>query len=100
MLTKTSIARKVADEGITVIIANGKRDNILTEILLNEESFSNEESRMNSSLKYTRFVPAPNPVSSVKKWIAHSGGFAKGELHIDRNATRSEEHTSELQSRI
>ena len=78
MLTKTSIARKVADEGITVIIANGKRDNILTEILLNEESFSNEESRMNSSLKYTRFVPAPNPVSSVKKWIAHSGGFAKG----------------------
>lgn len=83
MLTKTSIARKVADEGITVIIANGKRDNILTEILLNEESFSNES----SSLKYTRFVPAPNPVSSVKKWIAHSGGFAKGELHIDRNAT-------------
>ena len=83
MLTKTSIARKVADEGITVIIANGKRDNILTEILLNEESFSNE----GSSLKYTRFVPAANPVSSVKKWIAHSGGFAKGELHIDRNAT-------------
>lgn len=81
MLTKTSIARKVADEGITVIIANGKRDNILTEILLNEEL------RMNHSLKYTRFVPAPNPVSSVKKWIAHSGGFAKGELHIDRNAT-------------
>lgn len=83
MLTKTSIARKVADEGITVIIANGKRDNILTEILLNEESFSNE----GSSLKYTRFVPAANPVSSVKKWIAHSGGFAKGELHINRNAT-------------
>ena len=33
MLTKTSIARKVADEGITVIIANGKRDNILTDII-------------------------------------------------------------------
>jgi glutamate 5-kinase len=29
MLTKTTIARKVAAEGITVIIANGKRDNIL-----------------------------------------------------------------------
>jgi len=84
MLTKTSIARKVADEGITVIIANGKRDNILTEILLNEELRMKNEG---SSLKYTRFVPAPNPVSSVKKWIAHSGGFAKGELHIDRNAT-------------
>lgn len=33
MLTKTTIARKVADEGITVIIANGKRDNILTDLL-------------------------------------------------------------------
>ena len=29
MLTKCSIAQKVADEGITVIIANGKKDNIL-----------------------------------------------------------------------
>lgn len=33
MLTKTNIARKVADEGITVIIANGKRDNILVDLL-------------------------------------------------------------------
>ena len=36
MLTKTTIARKVADEGITVIIANGKRDNILTDQNLGE----------------------------------------------------------------
>ena len=36
MLTKTNIARKVADEGITVIIANGKRDNILVKIMNNE----------------------------------------------------------------
>ena len=44
MLTKTNIARKVADEGITVIIANGKRDNILTDILRNEElRMKNEE---------------------------------------------------------
>lgn len=35
MLTKTRIARKVADEGITVIIANGKRDNILTDLIEN-----------------------------------------------------------------
>ena len=46
MLTKCSIAQKVADEGITVI----------------------------------------KPVSSVKKWIAHSEGFAKGEIHINRGA--------------
>ena len=53
MLTKTNIARKVADEGITVIIANGKRDNILVKIMNNEE------------LNYTRFIPSP--FSSGKK---------------------------------
>ena len=41
-----------------------------------------------SSLKYTRFIPSPQPVSSVKKWIAHSEGFAKGELHINDCATQ------------
>ena len=83
MQTKPNIARKVADEGITVIIANGKRDNILTDILRNEElRMKNEE------LKYTRFIPSPEPVSSVKKWIAHSEGFAKGELHINECATK------------
>jgi glutamate 5-kinase len=42
MATKTSIARKIADE-----------------------------------------------VSSVKKWIAHSEGFAKGELHVNQNAAKA-----------
>ena len=65
----------MADEGITVIIANGKRDNILVKIMNNEE------------LNYTRFIPSPEPVSSIKKWIAHSEGFAKGELHINHCAT-------------
>ena len=36
---------------------------------------------------YTRFIPSPEPVSSIKKWIAHSEGFAKGELHINHCAT-------------
>ena len=27
-------------------------------------------------------------MSSVKKWIAHSGGFAKGKIVIDENAAR------------
>lgn len=102
MLTKTNIARKVADEGITVIIANGKRDNILVNILRNEESRMKDEEPSSditaqsnsssfiphSSLKYTRFIPSPQSVSSVKKWIAHSEGFAKGELHINDCATQ------------
>lgn len=85
MLTKTSIARKVSDEGITVIIANGKRDGILPGILRQELQ---GESEGTEAPLYTRFVPAKQPVSGVKKWIAHSGGFAKGVLHIDRQATR------------
>ena len=95
MLTKTNIARKVADEGITVIIANGKRDNILVDIIKNEElrmknqkSSCSEDVQPNFSLKYTRFIPSDEPVSSVKKWIAHSEGFAKGELHINEQATQ------------
>lgn len=91
MLTKTNIARKVADEGITVIIANGKRDNILVDLLHQElpALFPDvQSSTLDSQLTYTRFIPAPQPVSSVKKWIAHSEGFAKGELHIDDCATK------------
>ena len=76
MLTKTNIARKVADEGITVIIANGKRDNILVDLLQHPEE-----------TLCTCFIPSDEPVSSVKKWIAHSEGFAKGEIHINECAT-------------
>ena len=91
MLTKTNIARKVADEGIIVIIANGKRDNILVDLLHQElpALFPDvQSSAFDSQLTYTRFIPATQPVSSVKKWIAHSEGFAKGELHIDDCATK------------
>ena len=76
MLTKTNIAKKVAKEGITVFIANGNRDHILENLLLHPDS-----------TPCTRFKPSLTPVSNVKKWIAHSEGFAKGEIHIDQNAT-------------
>ncbi len=75
MLTKCSIARKVADEGITVIIANGKKDDILPSVI-----------KENRDTICTRFIPSSHPVSSVKKWIAHSEGFAKGEIHINKGA--------------
>lgn len=77
MLTKTSIARKVADEGIAVLIANGKRDNILTDLIFRADE-----------TVCTLFVPATGTVSSVKKWIAHSEGFAKGKLHLSDEAVR------------
>lgn len=75
MLTKCTIARKVAEEGISVIIANGKKDNILCDLL-----------QKNSTTLCTHFIPSSKPVSSVKKWIAHSEGFAKGEVHINKGA--------------
>lgn len=79
MLTKCRIARKVADEGIPVIIANGKKENILPRLIAGEEE----------GLLCTRFLPAPKPVSSVKKWIAHSEGFAKGEIHVNAGAAEA-----------
>lgn len=78
MLTKCRIAQKVADEGITVLIANGKRDQILIDLLERPDE-----------TVCTRFCPAPRPISSVKKWIAHSEGFAKGEIHINAGAEQA-----------
>lgn len=75
MLTKSRIARKVADEGVEVIIANGKKDDILSDLILTEKDVIS-----------TRFIPSDKSMSGVKKWIAHSDGFAKGELHINQNA--------------
>lgn len=75
MVTKYRIARKVADEGISVIIANGKRDNILTDIILGDHD-----------TVHTEFAPNPAPVSSMKRWIAHSEGFAKGAIVINDKA--------------
>lgn len=72
MLTKTNIAHKIAEEGIEVIIANGKKEEILIHLIEHPDDTI-----------CTRFVPSSQPVSSIKKWIAHSEGFAKGEIHIN-----------------
>ncbi len=78
MGTKTTIARKIADEGIEVIIANGKKDDILIRLLDPKDD-----------VVCTRFIASNEGVSSVKKWIAHSEGFAKGEIHVNENATHA-----------
>lgn len=79
MITKCNIARKVADEGVEVIIANGRRDNILADIVLHPEH----------KLLYTRFVPSEMPVSSMKRWIAHSSGFVKGCVRLNDDAVKA-----------
>ena len=77
MLTKCHIARKVAEEGIRVIIANGKRDNILTDLLSHPEG-----------TLHTEFTPNAEPASNMKKWLAHSASFAKGLVHINDKAAK------------
>ena len=78
MITKYRIARKVAKEGIEVIIANGKTENILERIIENTPDAI-----------CSRFLPSQKTSSGIKKWIAHSDSFAKGEIHINANATKA-----------
>ena len=110
MITKTRIARQVADEGITVVIANGRREQILIQLIeaLEEKPLSAGTATAATTtaatttaatatatlpttsaqaLPFTRFIPATTPTSSVKKWIAHSEGFAKGEIHLNAAAS-------------
>lgn len=73
MLTKSRIALKVASEGIEVVIANGKRDNILLGLISDPTTLC------------TRILPGSR-VSGVKKWLAHSHDFVKGCLAVNNGA--------------
>lgn len=72
MLTKSAIAQKAAQLGISVHIANGTRDGVLMDIL-------------GERLLHTRFIPKKH-TSGKKKWIAHSEPFAKGAVRINAGA--------------
>ena len=78
MMTKCDIARKVAQEGIRVLIANGKREDILLSLMYHPEE-----------TLFTCFEPNPESASSVKKWIAHSEGFAKGSISLNALAVKA-----------
>ena len=78
MLTKTHIASKVAEEGIRVVIANGRTDDILIRL------FEHPQDTV-----HTEFRPNPNPASTMKKWIAHSESFAKGVVRINAEAVKA-----------
>jgi len=77
MLTKTSIAQKVAASGVTVYIANGRRDNILTDLVPGKKE-----------VVCTRFIPKPKRTSGVKRWISNSSSFAKGAIVINEGAKK------------
>ncbi|NSW95305.1 MAG: glutamate 5-kinase [Bacteroidales bacterium] len=74
MLTKYSIARKIASEGIEVFIANGMRDNIITGIIGGRD------------VPFTHITASPERKNGVKKWLYHSDTFAKGAVYINDGA--------------
>jgi len=77
MLTKFSIAKKIALSGTPVHIANGATKHILPEIVEGKES-----------TVQTLFVPG-RKTTTIKKWLAHSDTTVKGSVHInDGAATR------------
>ncbi|MFD2585006.1 glutamate 5-kinase [Pedobacter vanadiisoli] len=72
MITKSTMAQKVAKLGISVHIANGTKDNVLISLL-------------NNDLVHTRFVPEKSK-SGKKKWIAHSETAATGVVKLNDGA--------------
>lgn len=75
MLTKMTMAKKSADLGIEVLIANGKKDNVLI-------------AYYNQDLKCTYFEPGKSK-HNHKKWIAHSDNYSKGEIIINEGAKKA-----------
>jgi glutamate 5-kinase len=78
MATKFKIAKKLANAGISVHVANGKKENVLLD-LLEDIEFS----------EHTYFEPSKKASSDVKKWIAYSEGFTKGEITINEGAAQA-----------
>jgi glutamate 5-kinase len=74
MLTKYSIARETAREGINVFIANGMRDTIITDIVFGKDA------------PYTNIVSSLRKKNGVQKWLSHSETFARGMVYVNRGA--------------
>ncbi len=74
MYTKILAGKKVTNAGKAMIIANGKKDNILTDII------------MNCKLNGTLFLPTIDKMDSRKKWIAFTLS-PQGKIIIDNGAS-------------
>jgi glutamate 5-kinase len=77
MITKFSMAKKVALSGTPVHLANGSRENILIDIIENREG-----------LVQTYFSPGKK-TTPIKKWLSYSEVGTKGEIHINEGARNS-----------
>lgn len=74
MLTKCRIAKKTASSGVDVHIANGTRNEIITNLV-----------NGNTQVVHTHFR-ADVPTAPIKKWMAYSEGFVSASLVINKGA--------------
>ncbi len=75
MVTKLSMAQKTAKLGIPVHIANGRKDNIIIDVLADQVIHTHFEAEKNTSGK--------------KKWIAHSENAATGVVKLNLGAQQA-----------
>ena len=75
MTTKSRISSRAAGEGIEVVIANGRRDNIPTDLILTDRD-----------VMCTRFEAAPRPASGSRSGSPAARASPKGALHLDAGA--------------
>lgn len=77
MVTKFGMARKVAQSGIPVHLANGCRENILIDILEDKPGL------------VQTFFRAGKKSSQIKQWLAYSEINTKGEVRINEGARQT-----------
>ena len=75
MLTKSRIARKLADMGVDVHIVNGKQSGVLTAVT--------------SGASVGTHFPAQKRTTGVKRWISHAEGFVRGSVMVNEGAYRA-----------
>jgi glutamate 5-kinase len=75
MLTKCHVAEKLAYLGIATYVVNGKRADVVTDLLAGKQNG-------------TKFVPIKH-ASSSKKFTAFAAGFEKGTIIIDDGAEKA-----------
>ena len=72
--SKIKAAEIATSCGIPVVIANSRRDNVITDILAGKEVGT--------------FFKAQTPMPAVKRWIAY-GAAVKGEIHVNAGAKKA-----------
>jgi glutamate 5-kinase len=71
MESKCNTAIKIANQGVTVFIANGDRYDIITDILEGKTK------------TFTKFTGTKTRTNDLKTWLSHAETFARGEIYVD-----------------